>query len=275
MEVEAGIEVDYQQLVLRHATSVRAFVPGAAARRRGDEDVAALGLDRHVDAAHAANRFGPWPGGVHHQRRGDVAARGLDLDDPVAVQANAGDLGVTNHLCALRLRALGKAHGHAVWVGHAVSGAVGRALHAGHIETGRQRLGLGGGKPLHVHAARLLQLDVLEEGGHVRGLGEQEEVAVLVKVDRRTDHFLEPRHHGDRLERQVDIGGMRELVAHPPGIPASGTRGELCLAFEQDDVGQAQLGQVPRYAGAHAPATDNYGICCVLHEGDLNLSDRP
>ena len=77
------------------------------------------------------------------------------------VEANAGHLGFADDLHALGLRALGEAHRHAVRIGHAVGGAIGRALDAGHVEAGRQRLRLGRGEPLHVDAARLLQLHVL------------------------------------------------------------------------------------------------------------------
>ena len=235
--------------------------------------MAALGLDRHVDAAQAANRLGPRSSSIHDQRRGNVSVRRADFDDAVAVEANATDFSLANDLDASGLRALRKAHGHAVGIGDAIGSAEGRAFHARDVETGRQRLGLGGGEPLHIDAARLLELDVLEKSGDVPGLGQQEEISVLVKIDRRADHLFKPRHHGNRFKRKVDVGGMRELVPHAAGILAGRTSGELRLALDQHDVGHPALGEMPGDAAAHASAADDHDICCVLHDGNLNLSD--
>ena len=41
-----------------------------------------------------------------------------------------------------------------------------------------------------------------------------------MEVDRRADDLFEPRDQGDRFDRQLDVGGVRELVADAAGVLA-------------------------------------------------------
>jgi ribosomal protein S3 len=111
----------------------------AAAGRRGDENVAALRFNRNVNPQHAADRFRPRAGGVHQNRRRNIAFRRAHLGDVVRIQANAIEFNLANDLDALLLRPLREPHRHAIRIGHAIGRAIGGALDAGEIEPRRQR----------------------------------------------------------------------------------------------------------------------------------------
>ncbi len=231
-----------------------------------------LGLDRHVDAEKAPDRFRPRPRGVDEDRCRDVALRRADFGEAMAVQPRAGDFAVADDLHAERLRALRKSHRHAVRIGDAVGRAIGRALDAGEIEAGRQLARLVVRHPSHIDAVLLLQRDVLLERLDVRRFREQEQVAVLVKVDRRADDPFEVLHQGDRFDRQLDVRRVRELVAEAAGVLAGRSGAELRLALEKDDVGDAALGEVPGDAASHATTAGNDDIGRGLHSCDLIAS---
>ena len=181
------------------------------------------------------------------------------------VELRARDFAFANDLDALGLRALRESHRDAVRIGDAVRRAIGRALDAGEIEAGRELARFVLRHPAHVDAVLLLQRDVLLERLDVRRLRQQEQVAVLVKVDRRADDLLEALHQRDRFDRQLDVGGVGELVAEAAGVLAGRSGSQLRLALEQDDVGDAALGEVPGDAASHAAAAGDDDISCVFH----------
>jgi hypothetical protein len=116
----------------------------------------------------------------------------------------------------------------------------------------------------------VLQLDVSPERFDVGRLREQEQVAVLVEIDRHADDLLEASDHRDRFLRQLDVGRVRELMTDAAGVLARRSRRQLRLALEQHDVGDAALRQVPRHAASHAPAAHDYYVCCRSHrKGNL------
>src|SRR6478609_2965252 len=55
-------------------------------------------------------------------------------------------------------------------------------------------------------------------------------------------------------------------MAEAAGILPGRSRGELRFALEQDDVGDAVLGEVPGDAASHAAAAGNDYICGLLHD---------
>ena len=70
---------------------------------------------------------------------------------------------------------------------------------------------------------------------------QQKQIAVRPVVDRGADHLFEMREERDRLFRQLDVGGVRELMAEAAGIAACRPGAELRLAFDERDVGEAAL----------------------------------
>jgi hypothetical protein len=133
------------------------------------------------------------------------------------------------------------------------------------IQTGRDLARLVVRHPSHIDAVLLLQRHVLPELIDVGLLRQQEQVAVLVEIDRRADNRLEVLHQGDRLDRQLDVGGVGELMSEATGILAGRPRCQLPLALEEDDVGKAASGEVPGDAASHAAAAGNDHISRVFH----------
>src|SRR6266446_10017364 len=78
VEVEGRGEVDCHR-VLAHG-----------AHRVGDEDVARVWVDRHVDAGHGADLARPGAGAVEHMWGCEVAGRRLDAADARAVPDDGG-----------------------------------------------------------------------------------------------------------------------------------------------------------------------------------------
>ncbi len=61
--------------------------------RLGDEDLVALGNERHVESHHGGHEVAVRPGAVDHDRRGDVAPCGAHPGHPVSVAGDADGFG--------------------------------------------------------------------------------------------------------------------------------------------------------------------------------------
>ena len=85
---------------------------------------------------------------------------------------------------------------------------------------------------------------------------EEEEVAGLVVADLPADALLERCELGDRPERDPHVELVRELGANAAGRLARGARGER-VSLEQDDVGDAELGEVPDRARPDGASADH------------------
>jgi len=114
-------------------------------------------------------------------------------------------------------------------------------------------------------AEAALQRDVASERLDARRRGQQEEIAVLVKIDRVAHFVAEPLEHTDRFDRQPDVRLVRELVAHAAGVAAGGSGAEHRLALDEDDVGHAAPREVIGDRRAHAPAADDHDVGRPLH----------
>src|SRR6185436_11903968 len=123
----------------------------------------------------------------------------------------------------------------------------------------------GGVEPLDVDAEAALQDDVPPEGVDARRRGEEEQVAVLMQVDRLADLVREPLEQSDRLNREADVRFVGELVADAAGVAARGPGGEQLLALDEDDVRDAAPSQVIGDARAHAPAANDHHVSGALH----------
>ena len=61
-----------------------------------------------------------------------------------------------------------------------------------------------------------------------------------------------------------DIGHIMQAMDIGSGVPGR-TRGEL-IAFQQDSLSPAELGQMIQNRATNNPAPDDYGLCICSHE---------
>ena len=130
---------------------------------------------------------------------------------------------------------------------------------------GARRGGLRRVEPLHVDAEAALQGDVALEGVDAGRGRQEEEVAVLMEIDRVADFVGEALEQADRLDRQLDVRLVRELMPDAAGVPAGGSCPEHRLALEQHDVGDAEPGEVIGDARAHTTAADDDDFSRSFH----------
>ena len=196
MEIEGGLEVDHHDVRRGHVQSA----PGLAAVAR-DEDVPADRIDRHVDAGHRADRPCIRAGRVDDRRasRSSRASsrprRPAGRDATMPVTSTSRSI-VTPSDCAVFAKPIVTPLGSAMpsrWQNVAArtpSGAQAR----------REPRRLGRVEPLHVDAEAALQRDVALEGLDARRRRQQEQVAVLMEVDRVADFVGEALEQADRLD---------------------------------------------------------------------------
>jgi hypothetical protein len=118
----------------------------------------------------------------------------------------------------------------------------------------------------NVDAEAALQRDVRAKHVDARGRGEEEQVAVLMEVDRVSDFVGEPLQHADRFDREPDVGFVGKLMPDAARVAAGRSRAEQLLALDEDDVGDAAARQMIGHAGAHAAAADDHNFSGPLHD---------
>jgi hypothetical protein len=105
-----------------------------------------------------------------------------------------------------------------------------------------------------------LDVDVPTECADARGGAQQEQVTVLVQVGCMTGQILELLERMNRLDGQLDIGLVRELVPDAAGISTRRSGSELRLALDEYDAPQAPAREMKRDTRAHAAASDDDGV---------------
>ena len=261
MEIEGRLEVDHHDLRVRHLCSRC----GRQAIEGGDEDVAPIRIDRNLDPRHATDLPGVWSRRIDDHTGFDDPVRCFHGGDTLPVEANAGHLGVALDGSARRLRRLDEPHRHAIRIGDAVAAAAGGRGHAVHVQAGHALRRGFRIEPLHFHAQTALQRHVPPKGVDACVAGEEEQVAVLMKVDRLADLVSEPFQETDRFDGELDVRRVRELVAHAAGVPPGGAGGQQLLALDEHDVGDAAASEVVGDTRTHAPAADDHRVRCPFH----------
>ena len=244
---------------------VRVAVGVAQDRQVGVHTVDVLGdhvevlgrMQRHVDACHRADLFGPLPGAVDDDLGLDVALVGAHTGGAPVVGENAGGPGLFDDAGAAHPRALGERERQVGRVGLAVGGQPDGADQVVDPHDGIVLERLLGGQQFAFHVERrgvgrgAAQLD-----HPVLGAGDGDSPALLVPGGQS----------GLVLEFGIELGGVLhqpglalrcpQLADQTGGVPG-GAAGQLAL-LEQHDVGEAELGQVVGDAGAdHAAADDD------------------
>src|SRR5215468_13099 len=69
----------------------------------------------------------------------------------------------------------------------------------------------------------------------------------------------------DRFDRKVDVGFVRELMAHTPSVATSGTHTEQMLPFHQYDILHTQASEMVRDTRTHAHPTNDHHIRSCFH----------
>ena len=189
------------------------------------------------------------------------------------LELDADDLGFATYLHASVLGRFGKAHGHPVGISDAVAGAERRGMHPLDIEAGCEGGRLIRIEPVNVDAQPPLQVDVVTECAHAFRRGQEEEISVLVEIDRVTNFFLEPLEHPNGFDRQADVGFVRELMTNAAGILARRPGTEERLALDEHDVRHATPREMECHACAHAPAADDDNVGSLVHGRRVAFSE--
>jgi hypothetical protein len=111
---------------------------------------------------------------------------------------------------------------------------------------------------LRCSATFLKRLDAL-----VRG--QQEQIPVLMKIDRLANFISELFQEPDRFDGETDVGRIRELVAHAAGVASGRPGSQQLLALDQHEIGDALARQMVGHARAHAAASDDDGVGGAFH----------
>ena len=245
---------------------VRTFVVDAQHRqvRRyaldglGDDVEMLRGVQRDRDPRRTAELPRPHAGADDDRIRRDVTRLGVDADRPPLLDADARDLRVLEDLGAAHARAAREGLRRVDGVGLTVLADEDAADEVAHLEQ----------RPPLADLGRREQIDLETEGLAHRGAAMEllEPRRRLRDADRAV--LLEARRLPRLgLERAVELGGVlgelrqvargAQLADETRRVPGR-TAGEL-LAFEQDDIGDADLRQVvgDRAAG-HAAADDDH-----------------
>ncbi len=106
------------------------------------------------------------------------------------------------------------------------------------------------------HAHGVLQGHGLLVDAHLLRVGEQEEVAGLVQVDHLSGPVREVLERVEAAHAEGDVDGVGELRAHAAGRLHGGPAAQR-PSLEEQDVGDAGLGEVEGDAGPHDAAADD------------------
>ena len=243
--------------------------------RLGDHVEMLAGVERHVGAEHPADRMAPHAGAVHHVVAGDCAGLAAalpgDAGDPPAGAGDPGDLHLFRHHRAALPGPLGEGLGDIPRIALPVQRQIDAADHAVDVEMGIFRLHLGGRD----------RRDLDPEGARHRGLAQ--DLFVAFRGERHGDRAHPLEASGDAglgFERAVEllavfreprhVLGRAQLGDQPGGMPG-GAGGEP-LAFEQDDVGPSELGEVIGHRAADDAAADDDHPCLLRKLCHFRLS---
>src|SRR5512147_1610517 len=86
------------------------------------------------------------------------------------------------------------------------------------------------------------------------------------------DFLLKSLQQSNRLDREADVRGMRELMPYAARITARRSGPEHGLALDEHDVGDAETSQVIRHARAHTSAADDDDVGGALHTGAYQMT---
>ncbi|CAB4896689.1 unannotated protein [freshwater metagenome] len=248
VEVEAGGEVDGERQVI-----------GQVEHRLGEPDRSAHRIDRQGDAGHVTDEPRPRPGGAHHGVSGNRPARGDHAGDGVTLAFNGGDRAVREDAHAKRTRCLGVALDHSAGVGVAVTRAERSSQHVVDVGQWRQLACLLRRQHPARHAEAVLQRDAGLEGRDVVGVGQQEQIAHLLKVYIESGPGAESFERIERAQRQFDVDGVGELQAHATRSLRGGPTAKL-VGLDHHHITMPRLSEVECGAEAHdTPADHNDG----------------
>ena len=200
--------------------------------------------------------------GADDGRRADPPGGGLDRDDLVPEHGDPVERRPLEDGDALRRRDTGVGLHDRFRRGVAVDRAVGGREQVGGLERRDHRLDVVRRDQPRRDAETRLELDRGLEALDVDLVREHEEVAVALVPDAADP--LERLELGHRAERHPDVELVRELCADAAcGLARRAAPERLLL--EQDDVGDALLGQVVRDARPHGAAADDHDVCGLGH----------
>ena len=226
--------------------------------RLGDQVGVLDRLERHRHPGHRPDLAGPHAGAVDDVLGLDRSVLGDHAGHPAGALRDAGDRRTLHDPHPERTGAGGERHRHVVGVGPTLARGEEPADHVGRVDV-RPEIGhLSRGDLLAVDAHQPEEIGLPTELVHALGIARGLQVADRLEAGREPGLVLERRVEVGRVLRHPGerLGGHAARHDQPGRVPR-GARGEL-VAFEEDDVGPAEMCEVIGDAGAdHATADDH------------------
>ena len=210
----------------------------------------------NVDAHVTAQLVGPHAGRGDHVLGVDGSLIGVDADRPAIGGADAFDGHAFEDPGAPLLGHVGHGHGGVHWRGLTVSGQPDTSHDAVGVQQRIAGAQVVGGDDFHLDAERV---------GHAGAPHQLLHAFRVVGHAERSDLLEAGGMSHVALEGLVQLGGVGGQPGHVLGGPEAaheargvpgGATGQR-VAFQQDDVGPAQLSEVVGDAGTHDAATDD------------------
>jgi hypothetical protein len=232
-------------------------VAAHAVQRLGDDVEVLGGVQRHVDAGHAADVAPPQAGAVHHDLTRDVAVIRAHAGHDVAVARDTGD----GHILDDRRAALSRALGERERGVDRVRAPVARDPHrAGEVIGAHERpepSGFTRRDDFDVDAEAFRHRRAALELGHALGRPRHADAAGPPEARGLAGLGLELFVEDGAVARETrEIVAGAQLADEARGVPRRAAR-EL-PTLQHDHVAPAELGQVIRHAAADDPPADDH-----------------